>query len=282
MNFHQAPQIYVSHVTLKVFDLNRSITFYTEVLGFKILNQTPTSSDLTANGSTSLLTIHQPKNVVPRPTRTTGMYHFALLLPQRSDLADFLAHFITIGLPFGASDHAVSEAIYIRDPDGNEIEIYADRAPEEWSWPKEEVKMTIDPINEPELLALRNPEGWQGLPKKTIMGHIHLHVAELQKTADFYTKGLGFNIVSRYGDQALFLSTGNYHHHIALNTWMGVGAPTPPANSRGLDFYTIVYPEAATRKQALQNLKSLGATVNEKDNNFLTVDPAGNHLLLSL
>ena len=281
-NFHQSPQAYVGHVTLNVMDLNRSIPFYTEMLGFNILNQTATSVDFTADGSTSLLTINQPAHVTPRPQRTTGMYHFALLLPQRSDLADLLAHFITTGLPYGASDHLVSEALYIADPDGNEIEIYTDRQADEWTWLEDGVQMTIDPINGHDLLTLRNPEGWQGLPAKTIMGHIHLYVSELQATADFYVKGLGFAIASRYSDQALFLSTGNYHHHIALNTWMGVGAPTPPENSTGLDFYTIVYPDATARETAIQNVIALGGSVVEKGENFLTIDPAGNHILLSL
>ncbi|MBP8693736.1 MAG: VOC family protein, partial [Enterococcus sp.] len=179
-NFHQSPQAYVGHVTLNVMDLNRSIPFYTEMLGFKILNQTATSVDFTADGSTSLLTINQPAHVTQRPQRTTGMYHFALLLPKRSDLADLLAHFITTGLPYGASDHLVSEALYIADPDGNEIEIYTDRQADEWTWLEDGVQMTIDPINGHDLLTLRNPEGWQGLPAKTIMGHIHLYVSELQ------------------------------------------------------------------------------------------------------
>lgn len=283
MSFHQAPNFYVRHVALKVLDLALSIAFYTEVLGFKILAQTATSVDFTANGSTSLLTITQPKEVIPRLRHTTGMYHFALLLPERSDLADFLTHIIAIGLPYGASDHAVSEAIYIADPDGNEIEIYHDRSPEEWLWQKDEVTMTIEPLNRSDLFTHQSKQGWQGLPIGTIMGHIHLYVSELDRTADFYTKGLGFDIVSRYNNQALFLSTGNYHHHIALNTWMGQGIPAPSRNSSGLDFYTIVYPDQVARNQAVQKVKALGAVVvHEKNGNFSTIDPAGNHLLLSL
>lgn len=283
MDFHQAPHTYVSHVTLKVLDLERAKSFYTEILGFQILTASPQQIEFTADGQRCLLTIIQPTDVQPKLPRRTGMYHFALLLPRRSDLANFLAHLNHKGYPYGASDHHVSEAIYLADPEGNEIEVYCDRPSSEWTWQTEEVTMTIDPLNATELLTHQDHEGWQKLPKKTIIGHLHLYVSELIQTADFYTKGLGFDIVSRYGNQALFLSTGNYHHHIALNTWMGIGAPSQPSNHTGMANYTITYPSVAALKYVLQQLNQMAIKVTPiRTNQFLTADPAGNSIYLTV
>ena len=247
MKFHSKPNTYVGHVNIKVQDLDRSLTFYQEVLGFQILEQTDKTVKLTTDGKTSVLSIEQPENVVPKQGKTTGLYHFALLLPKRSDLADIVHHFMKIGFRYGSSDHLVSEALYLADPDGNGIEIYIDREPSEWTWSNGEVAMTVDPLNFEDLLSEGKQQSWKGLPAGTVMGHIHLHVSELKKTEEFYSKGLGFEVVNRYGDQALFISTGKYHHQIALNTWAGVGAPTPPENSVGLESFTIVLADEAAR-----------------------------------
>src|SRR4029079_19177870 len=136
---------------------------------------------LTADGKTALLTIEQPDNVVPSQGRTTGLYHFALLLPTRSDLAQIVQHFANLGVSLGSSDHLVSEALYLSDPDGNGIEIYRDRDPSEWNWGNSEVEMAVDPLNFADLLAGGKQQSWRGLPAGTVMGHIHLHVSELKK-----------------------------------------------------------------------------------------------------
>src|SRR5690625_1698503 len=242
MNFHREPITFVSHVNIKVQNLERSLAFYQNVIGFKVLNQTEIQANLTADGKTVLLSIEQPKNVTPKEQRSTGLYHFALLLPNHSDLANIVRHFANLGVQFGSSDHLVSEALYLADPDGNEIEIYIDRDPSEWNWKNGEVAMAVDPINFEDLLSEGNQQGWSGLPESTIMGHIHLHVSELKKTEELYIKGLGFEVVNRYGSQALFISDGKYHHHIGLNTWNGVGAPTPSPNSVGLESFHLMLP----------------------------------------
>src|SRR5690554_2311312 len=144
MGFHSKPTIFVSHVNIKVQNLARSLTFYQEIIGFQILEQTDTTAKLTTDGKTSVLSIEQPENVVPKQGTTTGLYHFALLLPNRSDLADIVHHFTEIGFRYGSSDHLVSEALYLADPDGNGIEIYIDRDPSEWTWNNGEVAMTVD------------------------------------------------------------------------------------------------------------------------------------------
>lgn len=282
MKYHSKPNTYVKHVNIKVEDLDRSLTFYQEVLGFQILEQTDKTADLTADGETSILSIEQPENVVPKQGRTAGMYHFALLLPKRSDLADFFHHLLTIGLKYGASDHFVSEAFYISDPDGNEIEIYIDSDPSGWTWNNGEVVMGVDPLKFENLLSERTGESWKGLPTKTIMGHIHLYVSELKMTEEFYSKGLGYEVVSRYGDQALFISTGKYHHHIAMNTWMGVGIPPAPINSVGLESFTIILENEEARNKVIAQLRAIGATVTEENSSFLTQDPSGNRIYLGI
>jgi catechol 2,3-dioxygenase len=279
--FHQKPNLYVEQVSLKVLELDKAIQFYTEIIGFQVLEQTDQTAILTTDGKTGLLTLEQPQDVIPKEGKKSGLYHFAILLPTRADLSVFLRHIIETGYPLGASDHHVSEALYINDPDGHGIEIYIDRPSTAWKWADGMVHMVTDPIDGDGLLA-ETDAPWTGLPAGTIMGHVHLHVSDLKKAEEFYMKGLGFEIVSRY-PQALFISTGDYHHHIALNTWQGVGAPKPPENMVGLNWYTVVFPDEETRSQTIERLREIGATVSEEDEIFVTEDPAGNqiHLVIS-
>ncbi|SDM86738.1 VOC family protein [Bacillus sp. OK048] len=283
MGFHTKPTTFVGHVKIKVENLQRSLFFYQEVLGFDILEQTASTVKLTSDGKTSILSLEQPENVIPKKGRTTGLYHFAILLPKRSDLANIVVHLVNKGVKFGSSDHLVSEALYLDDPDGNGIEIYIDRAPAEWSWKGEEVAMTVDPLDFKNLLTTVVPgTTWNGMPEGTVMGHIHLHVSELKKTEEFYVKGLGFDVVNRYGGQALFISSGKYHHHIGLNTWNGVGAPTPAKNSVGLEAFTLILSNEEARNQVVSNLRQIGANVTEENNKYVTHDPSGNRVELAI
>lgn len=283
MNFHQPPVTYVGQVNLKVQDLQRALVFYKEVIGFKVLEQTEKSAKLTTDGKTVLLSIEQPADVMPKQGRTAGLYHFALLLPTRGDLGRALKHLLQSGYPLqGASDHLVSEAIYLSDPDGNGIEIYSDRPAAEWEWKRDEVVMTTDAMDAEGVMAEGMNGSWTGLPEGTVMGHIHLHVSDLGKTAEFYTKGLGFEIVCRYGSQALFISSGKYHHHIGLNTWNGVGAPVSPANSVGLISFTIDLPDQEALMQTIEQLAKIGAAVKEENGSYVTADPSGNTIILKI
>ncbi|MFC4558344.1 VOC family protein [Virgibacillus kekensis] len=283
MGFHSKPTKFVGHVNIKVENLERSLTFYQEILGFDILEQSPNSAKLTTDGKTSFLSLEQPENVIPKQGRTTGLYHFAILLPKRSDLANIVVHLTEKGIRFGSSDHLVSEALYLHDPDGNEIEIYIDRDPSEWTWSGEEVAMAVDPLDFENLLSSINPSNlWKGMPKDTVMGHIHLHVSELTKTEEFYVKGLGFDVVNRFGRQALFLSTGKYHHHIGVNTWNGVGAPQPPENSVGMESFTLILPDEDAIKETVDNLQKIGVAVTEEDGRLITYDPSGNRVALAV
>lgn len=282
MGFHRKPTTFVSHVKIKVANLERSLKFYQGILGFSILNQTTSSAKLTADDMTNILTLVQPEGVKPKQSRTTGLYHFALLLPEKSDLANIVIHLSNNNIHFGAADHLVSEALYMQDPDGNEIEIYIDRDPAEWSWNGSEVSMTTDPLDFETLLRYSTPDKqWDRLPEKTLMGHIHLHVSDLRSTEEFYVKGLGFNVVNRYGGQALFLSTGKYHHHIGVNTWNGVGAPKPGENSVGMESYTLILPNEEALKDTVANLERIGASITVVDGQYFTCDPSGNRIELS-
>jgi catechol 2,3-dioxygenase len=276
--FHQSPYIYVGEVNIKVKNLDNALTFYQTIMGFKVLDKTDRKAALTTDGKTALVTLEQPENVIPKEGRMSGLYHFAILLPSRADLSVFLRHFLGTGYPLGAADHYVSEALYITDPDGNGIEVYRDRPSKEWTWKNGLVDMATEELDGNSILAESDAE-WTGLPEGTGMGHIHLHVGDLQRAEDFYTKGLGFNVVSHY-PQAVFLSTGGYHHHIAINTWQGVGAPTPPSNSVGLNWYTLVFPNMEARKTAINQLQLIGTLLGKEADYYVTSDPAGNRIRL--
>lgn len=281
MKYQNHPYTYVGNVHLLVKDLHRSMTFYKEVIGFTILEQTEKKAALSADGKTVLLTIEQPEVIIEKQPRTTGLYHFALLLPTRADLGNVLLHLLQSGYPLqGASNHGVSEAIYLGDPDGNGIEIYADTPEEEWIWQDNHVQMITESMDAEGVLASRISDTWNGLPVGTVMGHIHLHVSDLVKAEEFYIKVLGFDVVLKYGAQALFISTGNYHHHIGLNTWAGVGAPAPTKNSLGLKTFTLHYPDSETLQTAVAKLKELDAYLSEDQGAYITQDPSGNVIRL--
>lgn len=282
MNFHSKPATYIDHVTIKVENLQRASHFYQDVLGFKILDKTDATIYLTVDGKTSILSLEQPKDVIPKQKLTTGLYHFALLLPQRSDLAHLIFHLKENGIQIASADHLVSEAIYFSDPDGNGIEIYIDRESSEWTWHNGEVEMAVDPLDIPSLLAYGSKEKWEGMPARTVMGHIHLHVSDLMKAETFYTQGLGFEVVNRFGSQALFISTQKYHHHIGLNTWNGIGAASPSKNSVGLKSFTLNVSTEAVLDQIAANLEQIGAEIRWEASLLVTRDSSANEIKINV
>lgn len=280
MNFHTPPVIYTGPVYINTTHLSTAVTFYTNIIGLRVLTQSTSEAVLTADGQTPLLILQQPHSVTAKEQRTTGLYHFALLLPNRTELGKVLAHFLENNIPLGAADHLVSEALYLNDPDGNGIEIYADRDASTWQWQNGRVQMATDPLQGEQLLTQAHGQSWQGLPSETIMGHVHLHVADLPAAQAFY-KHLGFEVVSDY-PQALFLASGQYHHHIAINTWNGKGAPRPTNTSAGLHAFSLVYPNETERQQAIQALQANGHPVESTQEDIQTEDPSGNRIYLQL
>lgn len=274
MKFHKPPTTYVGKVSLKVADLARSIKFYEKVIGFKVLEKKEREVSFTADGKTVLLLVEQLETVEHKIMQTAGLYHFALLLPDRSDLANIVRHFVNLGIRFGSGDHLVSEALYLSDPDGNGIEIYADRPDANWNWEDDEVEMTTDPVDFENLLSTEYSNGWRGLPVQTVIGHIHLQVGDLDENEQFYINGLGFEMVNRYGSQALFVSDNKYHHHIAFNTWSGLGIPNLFGNMVGIKSYSIIFPDEETRIKTVKQLQSIDAIVEKKDSYFVTYDPS--------
>jgi catechol 2,3-dioxygenase len=284
MNFHKPPSTYVRKLTLKVSDLTRSLRFYEKMLGLSVVDRVSDRADLgVASDGVTLLTLIQPTQTTPLQTNTTGLYHFAILLPTREALAQMAIHLTNSGVRFGSSDHLVSEALYLSDPDGNGIEIYRDRPQEEWTWNNDQVKMTVDPLDFADLLSnVESANEWSSMPAGSIIGHIHLHVADIAESERFYRDGLHFEVMTRYGAQASFLATGGYHHHIGINTWQGVGALSPHASSVGLLHFTLTYPDEQSRTRVLEDLQKNGAMVMAQNDGFQTVDPAGNVIVLDI
>lgn len=276
MKFHNKPYTFVELVELKVTNLENSLTFYQEVVGFKVLEKTATKALLTADGQTALLSIEQPADIIPTQQKTTGLYHFALLLPTREDLGAVLRHFAETNIRIGAGDHLVSEALYLNDPDGNGIEIYSDRPDTEWTWKDGYVGMDTLQIDAQSILEAGANTQWNGLPEGTVMGHIHLSVKELVETEKFFN-ALGLQVVTPYPG-ALFMASGKYHHHVGLNTWNGVGASAPAENVVGLKAFTLVFPSTEELDVAINQLKAIEVEVIQEDGIFTTKDPSQNKI----
>lgn len=275
----------VGTVHLTVSDLERSVAYYEKVIGLSVRERIAGRAMLGAGagGEDLLVLIEQPG---ARPVRGhCGLYHFALLLPVRSDLARWLAHAARDRVALaGLADHNVSEAIYLSDPDGHGIEIYWDRPRELWEGRVAE-RMTTLPLDTASLFGeLADPanEPFEGLPVGTAMGHVHLCVADIPRTVAFYRDVLGFALMASLGGQATFLSAGGYHHHIGANTWESAGAGQPPAGSAALVRATIALPSIAEREQLVDRLAAAGYEPVGVDDGVLVDDPSGNPLLLGV
>lgn len=274
---------HIGAVQLAVSQLDRALDFYTYQLGFHLLSRVGPQASLSVDGQTILLVLQERPGALPKPTYSTGLYHFAILTPSRLHLARSLRRLIELRYPLqGASDHLVSEAVYLADPDGNGIEIYADRPRSAWPRMGGELRMATDPLDFDGLMAELRADGgpWQGLPASTIIGHVHLHVRDIPEARAFYCEVLGFDLVLRYGPSALFVSAGGYHHHIGLNTWAGAGAPPPPSNAAGLVRYEIVLPDAAALLALQERLQQAQIASSAGDGSLDLTDPSGNGIRL--
>jgi catechol 2,3-dioxygenase len=269
----------VGAVQLTVADLERSLDYYRSAIGLEVREQSNGRASLGTPERELLVLVETPG---ARPAYGyTGLYHFALLLPARNELARWLAHAGRDGVPLvGLSDHYVSEAIYLSDPDGHGIEIYCDRPREVWQGQVFE-RMTTMPLDVPSLLGEATGE-FAGLPEGTVMGHVHLKVASIPDTVGFYRNVLGFELMAQLGSQAAFLAAGGYHHHLGANTWESAGASPPPEGTAALRHATIVLPDDHERDGVLARLADAGTTAEDTDDGPRVRDPSGNALVFDV
>lgn len=277
-------ELEIGLVQIRVSNLERSLTFYQNVVGLKILRQHGREVEMTADGVHVLLVLREIEEAqVLRRNSAAGLYHFAILLPDRPSLGLALRNLIDSGIHIGQGDHLVSEALYIQDPDNNGIEIYRDRPRDTWQHDAHgNVVMTTDPVDVDGLLAASDGLEWTGLPAGTVIGHVHFHVGDLAEARKFYVDALGFVPTTQYGDSALFISAGGYHHHMGLNIWAGQGAPAAPANAPGIDYFTLLLPSSQDVTEAAERVKRAGYRVEVTDGVTTVTDPwnIGIHLLV--
>lgn len=270
-------------VRLRVADIDRSREFYERAIGLPTLDDADGVVQLGVGGVTAV-ELHSSPTAPPRPPRTTGLFHMAILVPDRAALAQALARVAASGWRLGgASDHLVSEALYLNDPERNGIEIYRDRPRSEWTYDGGDVQMSTLPLDVENLLGeLPEPDSAETeMTAGTRLGHVHLNVADLGEAEDFYAGVLGFDVTVRGYPGALFFSTGGYHHHVAVNTWAGPGAHAPPDGSRGLEWFELTVDDRAALEGVSARLAGAGIEAEELPNGIHTRDPAGNGILIA-
>jgi catechol 2,3-dioxygenase len=272
---------HVRHVRLQVSNLARSTEFYQQVLGMEVVTQSADTLSLGPTPTNRAL-VHLFTRPGVRPVhrkRTLGLFHFAILLPSRADLGRFLRHVSKLGIRIGLSDHLVSDAVYLSDPDGLGIEVYADRPRDTWNYEGAQIVMSTEPMDVDSVLQAGADSEWTGMPAGTRMGHIHLHVGNLDKAREFYHQALGFDLTVWNYPGALFLSAGGYHHHLAVNTW----APAVKAHAddaRLLEWELAV--PAESLPHAAASLKNAGYAVESNGPDWTTSDPWGTVVRLAV
>jgi catechol 2,3-dioxygenase len=280
-------------VQLQVADLARSLTFYEGVLGLRVISRDHGRVVLGAHGDERgeaqrpLVELHELVGARPAATRgRLGLYHVALLLPERASLGRFVRHLGDIGARAGAGDHLVSEAFYLTDPDGLGIEVYADRPRDTWRRIGRELMLATDPVDVAGLAQSAGDAPWRGMPPDTVIGHVHLHVGDLERAAAFYGDALGFDRMTWRYPGALFLGAGGYHHHVAANTWAGTGARPPLDDEARLLAWTIELPDTASLEAAAQSLADAGHAVKRPEagdvHAVMTRDPWGTPVRLQV
>ncbi len=269
-------------VTLKTSNLERSLEFYTRVIGLKILRQEEADAVLGADVR-PIISLHEMLGARRPEPNSTGLYHAAILFPDRHSLAVKIAQVEALHYPYGFADHLVSEAFYLSDPEGNGLELYRDRSPHEWTWVGSRVRMASDPIDFESFFAgvkegdpaLADP----AVPSSTKLGHVHLRVADVDTAEQFYHSLLGFDITALWPG-ALFVSAGGYHHHLGMNTWESRGGKPPVELATGMAEFSILLPEQVDLERLEQRLVASDIAVERDGKTILIQDPFQNRIRL--
>jgi catechol 2,3-dioxygenase len=288
------PRTSIGYVHLTVRDLKASLAFYQNVLGFKVHSSDKGTARLGAGlpahtgspeptgGNDLLVLTENPDAKIQR--FATGLYHFAILVPSRFELARSLRRLGESDAQLGFGDHIVSEAIYLSDPDGNGIEVYRDRPRSQWYDAKGNFQMGTLPVDMPGVLReLENEKDeWQGLHRDTVLGHMHLKASNVNRDAKFYRDVIGFDEMAVFGGSAAFLSAGGYHHHLGMNSWESANAVPPPAGSVGLQYYTVNLPSRDELERVTNRLLQAGAKLQDTEAGVLARDPSQNGVVLAV
>ncbi len=263
-------------VHLQVSDLARSIAYYDEVIGLSAEVVNDSTAVLTAPGDrVPIVVLHHRAGAarVPGPGRL-GLYHFAILLPDRAALGRFVAHLAALGAYAGMADHLVSEAVYLTDPDGLGIEVYADRPRDAWRVSNRALEIGTMTLDANDLIRASAGVRWEGVPAGTRIGHVHLFVSDLDAAARFYHHGLGLDKVRLDFPGALFMSAGGYHHHLGTNSW-AAGAPAAQPNDARLLEWSVILPDQSDVEATARALANVGAQVSRSDGDVIAADPWG-------
>lgn len=267
---------HIGRVRLQVSDLARSVAYYERVLGLGVLRRHEVSVELGPKGGEVVLLelVERPgARAVPR-RGLLGLYHFAVLLPDRASLGRFIAHLAELGEYAGMSDHLVSEAVYLTDPDGLGIEVYSDRPRESWSAVDRQITMTTKPLDVRSVIESAQGRKWDGAPMGTRIGHVHFHVGDIAEAERFYHVGLGLDKIVWNYPGALFMSAGGYHHHVGVNTWAAGAGPASDDDARLLD-WELMLPEDESAESAARSIESAGFPVERTDEGVAARDQWG-------
>jgi len=269
-------------VHLQVANLARALDYYQRVIGLDVLERGDHAATL-GIGSTKLplVLLHEHAGATPVPRRgRLGLYHFAILLPDRIALGRFLRNLGQLGVAAGMADHLVSEALYLYDPDGLGIEIYADRPRAQWRSEDHQLVMASEPLDVDDLVGALDDEPWTGMPAGTRIGHVHFYVPDLARAEEFHHRGLGLDKMVWNYPGALFMAAGGYHHHVGVNTWAHGAQPAGPGDARLLE-WTVIVPDAADLDGIARNLETTGVALRGERSDRIVIDPFGTQLRLT-
>ena len=287
------PAARIASVSLTVTNLESQLNFYRQVLGFQLLWQQEGQAGLGTETRELLHMVERPN--ARRYQRVTGLYHFAILFPNQREMARAVARLLTLKYPNHPTDHILTKTTYLSDPEGNQIELYAE-SPEDGEWLMDSKTYTArradgtssdgrEPLDLEALFShLQETDRLDApLPPETRIGHVHLYIRNLDEAVDFYHRVLGFDVMGKAESMRMaFVSAGGYHHHIGLNTWQGEGAPTPPSDSLGMRYFSVALPHLTALNEVLKRVKSAGICVEKMLEGYLLHDPSNNAVLFQV